>query len=156
MINKGAGQLENEARFSPIDAHVGSRIRFRRIILGMTQEDLGAALGLTYQQMHKYERGINRVGASRLFEISRVLDVSVSYLFEEMPEGMSGIPASGSSGRMSSDAEGLDPTFAMYDDKLGRRETLDFVQAYYRIPDPAMRLRVFDLIKSMGPADTHT
>src|SRR5215831_229867 len=69
---------------NPTDVHVGSRVRLRRTLLGMSQEKLGEAIGLTFQQVQKYERGANRVGASRLFDLSRVLDVPVSYFFEEM------------------------------------------------------------------------
>ena len=69
---------------NPIDVHVGTRVRLRRTLLGMSQEKLGEAIGLTFQQVQKYERGANRVGASRLYDLSRVLDVPVSYFFEEM------------------------------------------------------------------------
>src|SRR5262249_48682224 len=81
---------EKEGRPSPIDVHVGSRIRLRRTLLGMSQERLGEALGLTFQQVQKYERGVNRVGASRLFDLSRVLDVPISFFFEARPEGLAG------------------------------------------------------------------
>ena len=77
---------ERESRPSPIDVHVGSRIRLRRTLLGMSQERLGESLGLTFQQVQKYERGVNRVGASRLFDLSRVLDVPISFFFDDMPE----------------------------------------------------------------------
>ena len=76
---------ERESRPSPIDVHVGSRIRLRRTLMGMSQERLGEALGLTFQQVQKYERGVNRVGASRLFDLSRVLDVPISFFFDDMP-----------------------------------------------------------------------
>lgn len=79
---------EKEGRPSPIDVHVGSRIRLRRTLLGMSQERLGEALGLTFQQVQKYERGVNRVGASRLFDLSRVLDVPISFFFDDMPESL--------------------------------------------------------------------
>ncbi|MBL4614923.1 MAG: helix-turn-helix transcriptional regulator, partial [Magnetovibrio sp.] len=69
----------------PVDVHVGARLRQRRTLLGMSQEKLGEAVGLTFQQIQKYERGANRIGASRLYQLSNVLDVSVSYFFEEMP-----------------------------------------------------------------------
>src|SRR6476620_12335762 len=69
---------------NPVDVHVGSRVRLRRTLLGMSQERLGEAIGLTFQQVQKYERGANRVGASRLFDLSRVLDVPVSFFFEDM------------------------------------------------------------------------
>jgi transcriptional regulator with XRE-family HTH domain len=78
---------------SPIDVHVGSRIRLRRTLLAMSQERLGDALGLTFQQVQKYERGMNRVGASRLFDLSRVLDVPISFFFDDMPETVSGAGA---------------------------------------------------------------
>ncbi|MGH7120415.1 MAG: helix-turn-helix domain-containing protein, partial [Acetobacteraceae bacterium] len=80
------GRTERESRASPIDAHVGSRIRLRRTLLGLSQERLGDAIGLTFQQVQKYERGINRVGASRLFDLARVLDVPISFFFDDMPE----------------------------------------------------------------------
>ena len=79
---------EKEGRPSPIDVHVGSRIRLRRTLLGMSQERLGEALGLTFQQVQKYERGVNRVGASRLFDLSRVLDVPISFFFDDMPDSL--------------------------------------------------------------------
>ena len=79
---------ERESRPSPIDVHVGTRIRLRRTLLGMSQERLGEALGLTFQQVQKYERGVNRVGASRLFDLSRVLDVPISFFFDDMPENL--------------------------------------------------------------------
>ena len=79
---------DKESRPSPIDVHVGSRIRLRRTLLGMSQERLGEALGLTFQQVQKYERGVNRVGASRLFDLSRVLDVPISFFFDDMPDSL--------------------------------------------------------------------
>src|SRR5579862_8253128 len=80
--------VDREGRPSPIDVHVGSRIRLRRTLLGMSQERLGEALGLTFQQVQKYERGVNRVGASRLFDLSRVLDVPISFFFDDMPDSL--------------------------------------------------------------------
>jgi len=142
---------ERESRPSPIDVHVGSRIRLRRTLLGMSQERLGESLGLTFQQVQKYERGVNRVGASRLFDLSRVLDVPISFFFDDMPDSLAanfgGLP----SRRAGGHAEAQDP---FGDDTLSRRETLELVRAYYRITDPSIRKRVFDLIKSMGPTDT--
>ena len=79
---------EKDGRPSPIDVHVGSRIRLRRTLLGMSQERLGEALGLTFQQVQKYERGVNRVGASRLFDLARVLDVAISFFFVDMPDSI--------------------------------------------------------------------
>ena len=141
---------DKEGRPSPIDVHVGSRIRLRRTLLGMSQERLGEALGLTFQQVQKYERGVNRVGASRLFDLSRVLDVPISFFFDDMPDSLAS--TYGQAGRRAGGFTEMQNGFT--DDALSRRETLELVRAYYRITDPAVRKRVFDLIKSMGPAET--
>ena len=143
---------ERESRPSPIDVHVGSRIRLRRTLLGMSQERLGESLGLTFQQVQKYERGVNRVGASRLFDLSRVLDVPISFFFDDMPESSLQQAASvggGLSGRRSMGFSDQQDGFG--DDTLHRRETLELVRAYYRITDPNQRKSVFNLIKSMTP-----
>ena len=153
MADENAVRPERESRPSPIDIHVGSRIRMRRTLLGMSQERLGDALGLTFQQVQKYERGVNRVGASRLFDISRVLDVPISFFFDDMPEGMSETPVSGPRGRVYGFADQQEPFNAGVDDQLTKRETLELVRAYYRIPDAAMRKRMFDLMKSLAPAE---
>jgi transcriptional regulator with XRE-family HTH domain len=122
---------------NPADVHVGARVRLRRTMLGMSQEKLGEALGLTFQQVQKYERGANRVGASRLWEMSRVLDVPVSYFFEELEGG-------GRSGA----GEGVD----LEADPMTKRETLELVRAYYKINDPAVRRRIFELTKALARA----
>lgn len=120
--------------------------------MGMSQERLGEALGLTFQQVQKYERGVNRVGASRLFDLSRVLDVPISFFFDDMPEPLASLNGGYSNTRSSSGfAEGQDGFGT--DEMLNRRETLELVRAYYRINEPAVRKRVFDLIKSMGPIE---
>jgi transcriptional regulator with XRE-family HTH domain len=150
MAEDVSGKPERESRPSPIDIHVGSRVRLRRTLLGMSQERLGDALGLTFQQVQKYERGVNRVGASRLFDISRVLDVPISYFFDDMPEGLQDTPISGPRGRMYGFAEAQEPFNAGVDDNLTKRETLELVRAYYRITDPSMRKRMFDLMKSLA------
>lgn len=136
---------------NPIDIHVGGRVRLRRMLLGFSQEKLGDALGLTFQQVQKYERGANRIGASRLFDLSRVLDVPVSFFFDDMPEEKGGdgsaqpavpglAPANGDDARDG----GSDP--------MARRETLELVRAYYRISDANVRKRVFDLAKALANA----
>lgn len=144
---------DKDSRASPIDTHVGARIRLRRTLLGMSQERLGEALGLTFQQVQKYERGVNRVGASRLFDLSRVLDVSISFFFDDLPEQLAGMHGSGHVTRVAGGFAEPQSAFGM-DETLNRRETLELVRAYYRITDPAVRKRVFDLIKSMGPVET--
>jgi transcriptional regulator with XRE-family HTH domain len=145
-------RVDREPRSSPIDAHVGTRIRLRRTLMGMSQERLGEALGLTFQQVQKYERGVNRVGASRLFDLSRVLDVPISFFFDDMPELLANVqgnqPGVPSGRRALGFAEAQD---AFGDDTMSRRETVELVRAYYRISEPAVRKRVFDLVKSLAP-----
>jgi transcriptional regulator with XRE-family HTH domain len=149
---EAAERIDKEHRPSPIDTHVGSRVRLRRTLLGLSQEKLGEALGLTFQQVQKYERGVNRIGASRLFDLSRVLDVPIGFFFDDMP-GMNGSNSSGGmmrprlAGGFAEQQEGFE------DDTLHKRETLELVRAYYRINEPAVRKRVFDLIKSLAPVD---
>ena len=129
----------------PVDVHVGSRVRMRRTLLGMSQEKLGEALGLTFQQVQKYERGANRVGSSRLFEISRILDVPVSFFFEDMT------PETASATSFAQPGQGLAEEQAELErDPLAKRETLELVRAYYRIADPRVRKRVFELTKALG------
>jgi transcriptional regulator with XRE-family HTH domain len=129
----------------PVDIHVGSRVRMRRTLLGMSQEKLGDALVLTFQQVQKYERGANRIGSSRLFEISRILDVPVSFFFEEMSsEAASAGPLTDSGDPPTADPEEFQR------DPLAKRETLELVRAYYRITDPRVRKRVFELTKSIA------
>jgi len=127
------------ARPHRIDVHVGSRVRLRRTLLGFSQERLGDALGLTFQQVQKYERGANRIGSSRLYELSRILDVPVSFFFDDIP----GAPVDVESGTEA----GPDAQEAS---QMSRRETMELVRAYYRIDDPAVRKRVFDLVKAIG------
>lgn len=128
---------------NPIDVHVGARVRLRRTLLGMSQEKLGEALGLTFQQVQKYERGANRVGASRLFDLSRVLDVPVSFFFDDMSQDVEAL-----SPRLIS---GLAEEPASFEaDPMTKRETLELVRAYYRITDPQVRKRVLDLAKALG------
>ncbi len=154
MANDGLERPGREGRPSPIDVHVGSRVRLRRTLLGMSQEKLGDALGLTFQQVQKYERGVNRIGASRLFDISRVLDVPISFFFDDMPEGMQETPMSGPRGRTHGVSETQEPFGMGLDDNLTKRETLELVRAYYRITEPTVRKRVFDLIRTLAPADS--
>ena len=148
----GAERTVKDPRPSPIDVHVGTRIRLRRTLMGLSQERLGEALGLTFQQVQKYERGINRVGASRLFDLSRVLDVPISFFFDAMPEALNTGQASQAGALVGRRQVGYAETQdAFEDDALSRRETLELVRAYYRITDAAVRKRVFDLIKSLTP-----
>lgn len=122
-------------------------MRLRRTLLGLSQEKLGEAVGLTFQQIQKYERGANRIGASRLFEFSRILDVPVSFFFDDIPDA---VPAS--EGRVAWGVS--DQAQAPMDhDPLTRRETLELVRAYYRITDPQIRKRLFELTKSLAAGE---
>jgi transcriptional regulator with XRE-family HTH domain len=118
-------------------------MRLRRTLLGMSQEKLGEAIGLTFQQVQKYERGANRIGASRLFELSRVLDVPVSFFFEDLGAEA---PADGVVAKTAPD-RGED---RFETDPMMKRETLELVRAYYRIRDPQVRRRLFELAKSLA------
>ncbi|MBF0325923.1 MAG: helix-turn-helix transcriptional regulator [Alphaproteobacteria bacterium] len=129
---------------NPIDVHVGSRVRLRRTLLGMSQEHLGEALGLTFQQVQKYERGANRISASRLFDLARVLDVPVTFFYEEMDE-----ETMAASPRHMVRAT-VDPPDAA-EALMAQRETLELVRAYYRIVDPEVRKQVHELAKALGP-----
>ena len=132
---------------NPVDVHVGARLRRRRRLLGMSQTKLGEAIGLTFQQVQKYERGANRIGSSRLFDLSRVLDVPIEYFFGDMPAAVAACsPAQG--GGMSEEA-------ANYElDPMAKRETLELVRAYYKISEPQVRKRLFELTKALGAAAT--
>jgi transcriptional regulator with XRE-family HTH domain len=128
---------------NPVDVHVGSRVRLRRTLLGMSQERLGEAIGLTFQQVQKYERGANRIGASRLYDLSRVLDVPVSFFFDDIDPAVA-MP--------TTEAASVPDETRAEPDPMMRRETLELVRAYYRIPDSQIRRRLFDLTKAIANA----
>ncbi len=129
----------------PIDVHVGARVRQRRKLLGWSQTGLGDALGLTFQQVQKYESGRNRIGSSRLFKLSQVFDVSVNHFFEDMPADIAASsPVKGRGKAKEPPSYELDP--------MVKRETLELVRAYYKIQDTDVRKRVYQLIKGVGAA----
>ena len=119
---------------NPIDAQVGNRVRIRRMLIGMSQERLGDLLGLTFQQVQKYEKGINRIGAGRLFEIARILEVPVDFFYD-------GVGAS---------SEGTAETSAPVMEFVSSTEGLQLSLAFMKIKDPKVRKRVLDLVKSLG------
>ncbi len=125
----------------PIDVHVGSRVRLRRTLLGFSQEKLANALDLTFQQVQKYERGTNRIGASRLFQIAVVLECDPHFFFEDMPEEIVGFGVKG----MAESAEIFE-----VDRSYTRRETLELVRAFYRIDNERIRNHLKLLIESVG------
>jgi transcriptional regulator with XRE-family HTH domain len=129
---------------NPIDVHVGGRIRLRRTLLGISQTMLAEAIGLTFQQVQKYEKGNNRVSSSRLMDMADVLDVSIPYFFEEM-----GADVRNQTPAMLMNAKRL-PDIDKEKDPMARRETLEFVRSYYRITDAAVRRRLTDLVKTLA------
>jgi transcriptional regulator with XRE-family HTH domain len=131
---------------NPIDVRVGARLRLRRNMVRLSQEKLGEAIGLTFQQVQKYERGANRIGASRLHELSRVLDVPVSFFFDDIDPVRA--PAMGGfSERVAEDFEA---------DPLRKPETLELVRAYFSIEDAAVRRRLLDLAKALAAGSEAT
>jgi transcriptional regulator with XRE-family HTH domain len=132
--------IENKKKPNPIDVHVGSRVRLRRNMLGMSQEKLGEALGITFQQIQKYEKGANRVGASRLQAIATTLNVPVSFFFEDAP-GESGEVIRGLNEESST---------AYVVDFLNSSEGLQLNRAFVKIADPKVRRKIIDLVKSLG------
>lgn len=135
---------------NPIDVHVGNRIRLRRTLLGLSQEKLATLLGLTFQQVQKYERGTNRVGASRLWDIGKVLEVPVSFFYEDMNKEVAS-----QSPRMFSIPDSNPVCFAedndAFDaDPMSRKETLELVKAYYKISNRKAAKHLFELIVSMS------
>ncbi len=130
----------------PVDVHVGARVRMRRKLLGMSQTGLGDALGLTFQQVQKYERGTNRISASRLYDLSRVLDVSIEYFFDEMPPEVA-------ASSQATKGRGKAKTLPSYEpNPMATRETLELVRGYYKIDGANARKRVYEFIKVLGAA----
>lgn len=142
-LSKGWGFMsDNKKKPNPVDVHVGSRVRLRRTMLGMSQERLGEALGITFQQIQKYEKGLNRIGASRLQKICEVLTVPISFFFEDAPnvEGSAeGFREAGGSNYVV--------------DFLSTSEGLQLNRAFVKIADPKVRRRVIDLVRALGEAD---
>jgi len=131
--------VEKTKRPNPVDIHVGSRVRLRRTLLGVSQEKLGEKLGITFQQVQKYEKGSNRIGASRLQNIAEVLSAPVSFFFEGMNEEA---PA-GTGGLMEAPAEYVA-------DFAASTEGVALSRAFARIPDPKVRRRILDLVRTLA------
>jgi transcriptional regulator with XRE-family HTH domain len=132
-----------ERQPNPIDIHVGGRVRMRRILMGMSQEKLGEEIGLTFQQIQKYEKGSNRISASRLYQISRILNVPVQYFFEDVPDSARNQTNSGNGDR----------------ERGATREIIDFIssaeglqmnKAFAEIGDPVVRRKLVELLKTLA------
>jgi transcriptional regulator with XRE-family HTH domain len=137
---KGVSEMPSKAP-NPVDKHVGSRVRMRRLMVGMSQERLGEALGLTFQQIQKYEKGTNRIGASRIQQIADILQVPVSFLFE-------GAPAAA----LVAEGFGIAPSPAYVADFLATSEGLALIRAFTRIPDIKLRRAIVDMVELIGAA----
>ncbi|MDA0781565.1 MAG: helix-turn-helix transcriptional regulator [Rickettsiales bacterium] len=127
----------------PVDIHVGKRLRARRTILGMSQEDIGDSVGITFQQVQKYERGLNRIGSSRLYEFSCLLGVGISYFFEDLDES--------NSRKNSSLADG---DFLFEHEKFNNKELMALVKAYQSIADIKLRKKVLSLVKAIAASES--
>ncbi len=127
-----------------IDIHVGARVHLRRNLFGLSQTDLGKAVGVTFQQVQKYEKGTNRISASRLFNLSRVLDVPISFFFDDLSPVVAGAGKRRARGLSEAPATALDF------DVLSKPETIKLIRAYYRVTDPELRKRVLDLLEAVG------
>lgn len=136
-----AKQRKTRGKPNAVDIHVGARLRQRRVLMGMSQEKLGEALDLTFQQIQKYERGVNRIGAGRLYELARALDVPEGYFFEELPEEVT-------SGHYNK--RFAPPEARLDSDTYAQRETIVMIRAYYSIQDPVVRRRMLELMRSMA------
>ncbi len=130
----------------PIDKYVGQRLRVRRVLLGLSQEKLAEQTGITFQQIQKYERGANRVSASRLYQFSQLLKVPVSYFFDNAEDGLEQSAANYSYGVSDNDQDDIFPE----GDIMQRKETIKLVRSYYAIKDEKVRRDVLKLIRTMG------
>ncbi len=130
---------------SPVDVHVGARLRRRRRLLGMTQTKLGEAIGLAFQHVQKYEKGTNRISASRLYDLSGTLDVPIEYFFDDMPTAVAACSPAQGGGRAKKP-----PSYEP--DHMAKRETMEFVRAYYKIEDANVRKELRELTKAVGAA----
>lgn len=141
------GLERNARRANLVDTHVGQRLRLRRMMLGLSQEKLGEQLGLTFQQVQKYEKGVNRIGASRLFDLSQVLSVPIQYFYEELaPETFD------TSGQVRGFADRSSDTYVV--EFLSTREGLELNKAFTRVSDPRVRRSIIDLVRSLADPET--
>src|SRR3990172_5760365 len=142
---EGESEERSSRRPNPMDAHVGSRVRLRRMLLGMSQEKLGEHLGLTFQQVQKYEKGVNRIGASRLFDLAHVLGVPVQYFYEDAPVGVTEhVSAHGLAER---------PTESFVVEFLSSREGLELNKAFVKLSDARVRRSIVELVRALAGED---
>lgn len=143
-MEESDNEEKGSRRPNPIDAHVGSRVRLRRMLLGISQEKLGERLGLTFQQVQKYEKGVNRIGASRLFDLSTVLAVPISFFYEDAPAAEARVqPIPG----FAEAPGGTDSNILEF---LSTREGLELNKAFSRIQDVKTRRAILELVRALG------
>jgi transcriptional regulator with XRE-family HTH domain len=135
------GDEHNARRANAMDVHVGTRVRLRRMLLGMSQEKLGEQLGLTFQQVQKYEKGVNRIGAGRLYDLGQVLGVPIQFFYEQAP------------GAILDQGFAEQPADSYVVDFLSSREGLELNKAFVRITDPRVRRSILDLVRSLAGED---
>jgi transcriptional regulator with XRE-family HTH domain len=145
-LGTGARVVMTARKPNPIDVHVGSRVRLRRMFVGMSQERLGEQMELTFQQIQKYEKGTNRIGASRLFQLSEILSVPVGFFFEGME-----MPNMNLGSRSPGFAEPASESYVM--DFLDSREGVELNRAFVKITDPKVRKSIVDMVRAMAEAD---
>ena len=140
---------------NPVDVHVGQRVRMYRSLRGMSQEKLAEALGVTFQQVQKYETGYNRISASRLWDISQVLNTPVAYFYQDMSSEVTSLsPRHITEEKVDTAGSTVEQITQLYnDDPMARKETLALVRAYYKIPNRAVAHKIFDLIKLAADID---
>lgn len=143
-------ESEREMKPNPVDVHVGQRLRQRRVLVGYSQEKLARMVGITFQQVQKYERGANRIVASRLYQLAKVLDVPISYFFDEIGSEVAN--------DIGEPEESLSDSDVLGHDVMAERETLELVRTYYSIENEQVRRRAFDLLRALSKrqdSDTH-
>jgi transcriptional regulator with XRE-family HTH domain len=126
----------------PVDIHVGSRVRLRRTLLGLSQDKLARAIGVSFQQLQKYERGTNRISASRLYALSKVLGVGISWFFEDAPS---------TAKRRTTEARAAANDANADQDPMTANETVKLVRAYYMIEDPKVRKKILHMVRAVSP-----
>lgn len=140
-----AAKRKTKGTANSVDVHVGQRLRVRRSLLGLSQEKLAEAIGLTFQQVQKYERGMNRISAGRLYQFAKILDVPVAYFYDQIGQAAENQNAA----RGFSDNEQQEFVAA---DLMNSKETIDLVRAYYAIQNEETRKNIYKFVKSMAAA----
>ena len=135
----------------PVDVHVGRRLRLRRTLLNISQEQLAVSVGVTFQQIQKYERGTNRVSASRIYDLARVLGVEISFFFEDISHSVTATRLTQNLPLQAGLGEKPSPSYEQ--NPISRSETMELIRSYWRLPSSEMRKHVLELLNSMSRRD---